>query len=73
MTKTLEQQAFEIGYREAERCDYLSAPCRSKEMMDFVSNHSKGIGDSVPLYKAFNAGQAKWFHEDAKHTFSTIH
>lgn len=73
MDKTLEQQAFEIGYREAKRCDYLSAPCRSKEMMDFVSNHSKGMGDSVPLYKAFNAGQAKWFNEEVEREFPTTH
>ena len=73
MAKTLKEQAFEIGYREAEKSGYLITPASSKAIMDFVSEHSKKIGDSIPWFKAFNAGQAKWLEDDAKRTFSYTH
>lgn len=70
MNKGLEKQAFEIGYREAEKHDSLIVPAHSKEMMGFISKHSKMAGDSIPWLKAFNAGQAKWFGDDFRRVFS---
>lgn len=73
MIKKLKEQAFEIGYREAEKHNGLIAPAHSEEMMDFISEHSKEIGDSIPWLKAFNAGQAKWLGDDVKRTFPATH
>lgn len=70
MAETLKEQAFEIGYREAEKNDCLVTPAHSKTMMEFVSEHSKEIGDSIPWLKAFNDGQAKWLEDDVKRTFT---
>ena len=66
MEKTLSEQAFWIGYDEAAKRGTLIAPCVSEEMMEFVKKHSMGIGDSIPWFKAFNEGQARWFREETR-------
>lgn len=69
MKKALRKQAFEIGYREAEKHDSLIVPAQSKKMMDFLSKHIEDFNDSVFLLNSFNDGQAKWLEDDVKRTF----
>ena len=73
MTKTLKQQAFEIGYREAEKHDSLIVPAKSKEMMDFLVENTSDFNNSVFLLNSFNEGQAKWLEDDVRRTFPNTH
>lgn len=54
----LEQEAWKIGVHEAHTQKKIVPACRSKKMMEFIKNHSKKIGDSIPWLDAYNYGVA---------------
>lgn len=60
-------EAYQIGYREAQLNESLTIPAHSEELTELVKEvcQDMPVGASLPLYESFGAGQAAWFHEEA--------
>lgn len=54
----LEEQAWKIGVREAHTQKRIVPAFQSKDMMQFIAEHSKQVGDSIPWLNAYNYGVA---------------
>ncbi len=56
--KGLEREAWKIGVREAHAQRRIVPAAQSKEMMQFIREHSKNNGDCIPWLNAYNNGVA---------------
>lgn len=52
----LEEQAWKIGVREAHTQKRIVPAFQSKDMMQFIAEHSKQVCDSIPWLNAYNYG-----------------
>lgn len=62
----LRDEAFDIGYKAAERSGSLTTPAHCKELMAFLRTRTdNSAGSSIPYLESFAEGQATWFHDEA--------